>query len=178
MKPSTLPEVSRCVDTDADVTWSSEGWLHPDGTRCRHDLERRDPPKPSPEARRIGTLAMVEVGCLLYSEERVDQKDRPLGGVVVQIDEGAGVDPETGEIRGRTFLVLNPYTRKVEVTRLKEREVGELSVALPKEHDLRRQHRKLAYDVSMAVGPVLPTEVDRLRWAYQLAVVASGGRAL
>jgi hypothetical protein len=150
------------------------------------DAKRREM-QASAEARRVGSLAMVEVGCWLYSEKRVQgATDLPLGGCVVEVDER--VDRETGEVE-RIYTVVDFHRdtlhgKPVTVRRLSESEIGQFGVELPTEGHLRRVIAVLAGAVHEALTPpqgarkariLLPEHVDWSRWQHQLAVRAMGG---
>lgn len=121
------------------------------------------------EARRIGTLAMVEEGVEVWSRFG----DDPRGGVVVEIS--AAPDPETGEIV-RRFHVLNPYepTGRWEHT-IPETEVVEGGVQLPTTSRLVTIARRLAELVGKGGGVATPRDLRHAKWAHELLVIAMGG---
>lgn len=86
--------------------------------------------EPGADARRIGLLAMVDIGALIYTDpdRRQDSEGDGVGGVVVGIDERT--DAETGE-RGRVYTTLDVGRGGVRVRRIAEHELSEFGVDAP-----------------------------------------------
>jgi hypothetical protein len=126
----------------------------------------------SDDARRVGVLALVELGVSVWSSTRVDAFGQPLGGVVVEIEDVP--DPETGEIE-RYFTCLSlGYGPKVEVRRIAEAEVLQTGVQATDGSTLTKLVKKLAGEVHDAKGSYLDLRAsERVRWQYVLTGVAT-----
>jgi hypothetical protein len=126
----------------------------------------------SDDARRVGVLALVELGVSCWSSTRVDAFDQPLGGVVVHIEDD--VDRETGEV-SRWFTCLSlGYGPKVEVRRIAEAEVLQTGVQATDGSTITKLVKKLAGEVHDAKGSYLDLRCsERIRWQYVLAGVAN-----
>lgn len=125
------------------------------------------------EARRIGSLAMIEPGLAVWSR----YGDEPRGGVVVSVIEGA-VDESTGEVIPRRFRVLNPYEppSRWEQT-LTETEVLEDGVELPDLHQISKVVRRLWETLAKGRGSLITPHEARLNeHAHTLVAVLVGGR--
>lgn len=126
----------------------------------------------SDDARRVGVLALVERGVSVWSAERRDAYDQPLGGVVVEIEDVA--DRETGEM-SRFFTCLDPYGGgPVTVRRLAEAEVRQSGVEATAGSRITSLVKRLGAEIGDHKGSFLdPWIADRVRWMYTLVGVAN-----
>lgn len=124
------------------------------------------------DARRVGVLALVELGVSVWSSTRVDALGEALGGVVVHIEDVP--NPETGEIE-RFFTCLDPYgAGPVKVRRLAEAEVSPTSVEATANSRITNLVKRLAGEVHDAKGSYLDLRCsERVRWQYILTGVAN-----
>lgn len=120
------------------------------------------------EARRIGTLAMVEPGVEVWSRFG----DEPRGGVVVEVGETVVLD--TGEVV-RRFVALNPYEpdHRWEAV-IPEDEVLEDGVTIPTTARLVKIARRLAGLVAKGGNVATTRDLDHARWLERLLVKAMG----
>lgn len=133
-----------------------------------------DEPAPSAEARRIGTKALVEIGCMVWSAVRQDSDGLGVGGVVVAIDH-------TGN--DRIFHVIDPNrTSRLVVRQIAESELDDWSVEPPTLSSIARLARYLCretarplQDRSGGANVWTPADADRVLWAYRLSTVLMGG---
>lgn len=123
-------------------------------------------------ARRVGVLALVELGVSCWSSTRVDAFDQPLGGVVVELEDVPNA--ETGEIE-RWFTCLSlGYGPKVEVRRIAEAEVLQTGVQATDGSTITKLVKKLAGEVHDRPGSYLDIHSsERVRWQYVLTGVAN-----
>lgn len=119
------------------------------------------------DARRIGVLALVELGVSVWSAERRDAYDQPLGGVVVEIEDVPNL--ETGEFE-RFFTCLDPVGGvPVTARRIAEAEVRPAGVEGTASARLTKLVRRLAEEIAAAKGSYLdPHQAQRVRWMYVL----------
>lgn len=124
------------------------------------------------EARRVGVLAMVELGVSVWSSTRKDARDEALGGVVVEINDVP--DYQTGEVE-RFFTCLDPYGGgPVKVRRLAESEVTANSVGATTNSRITNLIKRLGKEVGEMTGSYLdPFYADRIRWMGTLASVTN-----
>lgn len=147
-------------------------------TNATRDVWEGRKPIVSPEARRIGALALVEIGMRVF-EAAPDESDYdPRGGVCVAIDER--VDPETGEVE-RTFTTVRLAGRLI-VRRVHESDVRSWSVEIPGSGELAPLIGALCGEVYDDLGKshpgkgrlILPRHGERIEWARRLYMVAMG----
>jgi hypothetical protein len=128
----------------------------------------------SDDARRIGVLALVELGVSVWSSTRVDAFDQPLGGVVVHIEDV--VDRETGEI-SRWFTCLDPTGSErfpINVRRLAEAEVLPSGVEATTGSRLTGLIKRLGGEVHNTEGSFLTlAAAERVRWMHILTGVVT-----
>lgn len=123
------------------------------------------------EARRVGVLALVELGVSVWSSTRRDAFDQPLGGVVVEIEDVP--DAETGEVE-RWFTCLWMVGPKVQARRIAEAEVLQSGVQATDGSRIARIVKALAGEVHDRPGSYLDLHSsERIRWQYVLAGVAN-----
>lgn len=137
----------------------------------REQAAARAAAKVGPEAHRIGAIALVEPGMEVYSRDRRDEDDWPIGGVVVEVVHG--MDPETGESL-RSFVCLSSrpeHGRSFRIRRISEMELGEADIQLANSSTLKGMAARVHESAAKALrkrGPVLP-EVDTWgEWARML----------
>ncbi len=134
--------------------------------------ERLDAVRVSDDARRVGVLALVERGVSVWSSTRVDAFDRPIGGVVVHIEDLP--NPETGELE-RFFTCLDPMGSDrfpITVRQLAEAEVLPTGVEATSGSTLTKLVRRLAGEIHRTKGSWLDTSTaERVRWIYILTGV-------
>lgn len=123
----------------------------------------------SDDARRVGVLALVELGVTVWSSTRRDAYDEPLGGVVVGIDDVP--NPETGEFE-RFFTCLETYGSDrfpIKIARIAEAEVLPTGVEATQHVTLTKLVKRLAGEVHRSKGSFLDSSTaQRVRWIYTL----------
>lgn len=121
------------------------------------------------EARRIGTLAMIEPGVAIWSS----YGDEPRGGVVVE--EAQEVLRDTGEII-RRFTYLNPFKHvNAWEGSMPETEIMQDGVEIMPSSRLVTIARRLAEMVGKGGGVATPRDLRHAKWAHALLVIAMGG---
>lgn len=159
-----LPSEAFCADTGELVTFDpsrSYGyrWRHGDGLPCFHEITER-PPAPVP--------VPIELGAVIWSTSRVDNRDQPIGGLVAELH----TDVE------RPYAVVVDLGWPTVVThRIHLDDVGPEGVERPDEWRMRVQSRKLAADYAKGSGPITDDDVAALRQSYGLAVRGRYGKA-
>lgn len=159
-----------------------------DLARMRSEAEEMHEAKraASVEARHVGNRALICVGARLWSDERTDANGDPLGGTVVAIVDGES-DPDTGFVQHRYVCALPVRDRltgrRLTVRTLDESEIGELSVEMPKETEMRRLLVFLAQEIladlltqSGRTKPVTPRVLEDWAMGHQLAATVMGAR--
>ena len=128
----------------------------------------------SDDARRIGVLALVDLGVQCWSSTRRDAYDEARGGVVVEINDVP--NPDTGEFE-RFFTCLDPYGSDrfpIKIVRLAEAEVDPSGVQATANSDLTKLVKRLAGEVHRAKGSYLDSSTaQRVRWQYLLTGLAT-----
>lgn len=95
-------------------------------------------------SRLIGDLALLEVGCCVWSKERVDDRANPRGGVIVAVTETVTDD---GEVL-REYVCCDPLlTYPLRFIRLGEFELDRETLEPPSEQRNRRLLRRFAEEL-------------------------------
>jgi hypothetical protein len=113
---------------------------------------------PAAGARTMGDLALLELGCSVWSRERRHADDVPIGGVIVGVHDVA--DRETGEV-SRVFDVLDPYRTRphFHFYILTEAEIDRSVLEPPESHRLRTLIRRMGEEVGKGRGLFTPQHV-------------------
>lgn len=124
-------------------------------------------------ARLIGDMTMLDLGCLVWSQQRRILKgsdDTPLGGIVVSKAEQ--LDQETGEVV-RTFVTVDPYSTRptLKVCRLTPAEIDRETMEFPQDGLVRSLVRRFAEEISKSKGPLTPRLIEVDRWQHNLVRV-------
>lgn len=122
-------------------------------------------------SRNIGAMALLELGCSAWSQERRDHNDDPVGGVIVHVDDH--VDRETGE-KTRVLTTLNPYKPVHGIGfrhQLNEPEVDLETLEPADSYRLRLLIHRLAAEVAAKTkqGPVMTDTLDHIAAIHTLA---------
>jgi hypothetical protein len=128
---------------------------------------------PTPGARTIGDLALLELGCSAWSAQRKNHRGDPLGGVIVDIFDKRNEDTGFAE---RAFRCLDPYNfepkLKVPMVHvLLESEIDREAVEGPESSRLRKIIRALAYGISQGRSSLTTTDLEHIAWMHKLAGV-------
>lgn len=129
-------------------------------------------------SRLIGDVALLEIGCLVWSTERRTlhgSDDNPMGGIIVSLSER--VDEETGEIV-RTFMTIDPYNTRplIRPRVLTPREIDRETMERANDGLVRGLFRRLAEEIGKSRGPLTQKTLEFDRWQHNLAsVVVPGG---
>ncbi len=119
------------------------------------------------ESRRIGVLALVDLGVTVWSSTRRDAYDFPLGGTIVEIEDQ--VDRGTGEIT-RRFTCLKLGNPLVVVRQIDEAEVKPDGVEATQGAQMAKLVKAMAQEVADTKASFLGTlATQRIRWMYTLA---------
>lgn len=124
------------------------------------------------DARRVGVLALVELGVSVWSSTRRDAYDEPIGGVVVELEDVP--NRETGEFERFFTCLFLGYGPKVDVHRIAEAEVLQTGVQATPGSTITKLVKKLAGEVHDSKGSYLDLRCsERVRWQYVLTGVAN-----
>lgn len=120
-------------------------------------------------ARRIGVLALVDIGVTVWSSTRRDAYDFPFGGVIVEREDQ--VDRETGEVhRWFTCLKLGYGAEPIVVRRIDEAEVEPDGIEATQGSQMAKLVKAMAQEVADTKASFLGTlATQRIRWMYTLA---------
>jgi hypothetical protein len=125
---------------------------------------------PARGSRTIGDLALLEVGCCVWSTERKNHREDPLGGVIVGVFEKR--DEDTGYPE-RSFKVIDSYNLRpfIQTHVIAEREVDREAVEGPESSRLRKIIRALAADIAKGKSSLTTTDLEHIAWMHKLAGV-------
>lgn len=132
---------------------------------------------PAPDLRSIGSVLLVEPGCLVYSKDRqyVDGGDTfPRGGLVVEITDSP--PNEHGEST-RSFRCLRPKWGKVHVDLLTDAEVDREKTLMPVDAEMRSMVRLAARELAMSKGVFTTRHAELAKWIHVLTGLVMGSRA-
>lgn len=132
---------------------------------------------PAPDSRSIGSVLLVEPGCLVYSGEReyIQGSERfPRGGVVVDIVDSPP-DPETGEST-RSFLCLRMRHGRVHAEVLRDHEVDRERTMSPLDGEMRGLVRVAARELAMGKGVFTTRTAELAKWIHLLTGLVMGHR--
>ena len=130
-------------------------------------------PRPTPGARDIGMVALVGIGCQIWSRERVKAEDGQVGGIVV--DEWRDLDHETGEWGERRFLVMDRWRGRLRWCAIALGEIDAAMVEAPSSAAVVRMVRALWAEMSTRKGLLDSTDVARMVLATRLVDSLMGG---
>lgn len=125
---------------------------------------------PTRGARTIGDFALLELGCSIWSTERKNHRDEPLGGVIVDIFDKRNED--TGFVE-RAFRCIDPYSLRpfIQLHVLVESEVDREALEAPDNARLRKIVRRLAEDIAKGKSSLTTHDLDAIAWIHKLAGV-------
>lgn len=132
---------------------------------------------PAPDSRSIGSVLLVEPGCLVYSadEEYIQGAERyPRGGVVIEVIDSP-VDQETGEA-ARSFRCLRVRHGKLHAEVLKDSEVDRTRTMSPLDGEMRGLVRVAARELAMGKGVFTPRTAELAKWIHVLTGLVMGSR--
>lgn len=133
---------------------------------------------PTPDARSIGSVTLIEPGCFVYSAEREyfqGSEAFPRGGVVVEVTDGPA-DEETGE-RYRAFRCLRVKWGKLHAELVTEAEVDRDKMLMPEDREMRYLVRAAARELSTGKGAFTTRHADLAKWIHVLTGLVMGTRA-
>lgn len=132
---------------------------------------------PAPDSRSIGSVLLIEAGCLVYSGEReylANGERFPRGGVVVDIVDGP--PNEDGE-RSRSFRTLRVRHGRVHDDVLEDHEVARERSLAPLDGEMRGLVRVAARELAMGKGVFTGREADLAKWIHVLTGLVMGARS-
>lgn len=132
-------------------------------------------------AHNIGTVALIEAGAEVWSSQRRDAGDDPVGGVVIA-SESVVIDEDEGTTE-RAYLCIDPYNSRPAITfhRLRESEIAPDSVTTTSPSRLTLLVRRLCEEVAFVgkgrarKGLLTTDQADYVTYAQRLVAVLMGG---
>lgn len=133
---------------------------------------------PVQDLRSIGSVLLVEPGCLVYTSEEHGYIDAgqhfPRGGVVVDVVDSPP-DPETGE-SARSFRCLRVRHGKLYAEVLRDYEVDRERTMSPLDGEMRGLVRVAARELAMGRGVFTTRTAELAKWIHLLTGLVMGTR--
>ena len=130
-------------------------------------------------SRTIGSLALVTVGCSVWTdvEKKRSAHDEPLGGIVLDIIHRSFTDGETGEVtHDRMFRTYDPLVLFAHAfDYLGEKDVNQDGVESTDSNRLCWTIRRFAREIASRKGLLTPREGQLIADAHRLTTAVLGG---
>lgn len=125
---------------------------------------------PASGAHTIGDIALVTIGCRVFSKSRSNEEEGTFyGGVVIGVD--VSIDEETGETV-RSFVVLDPYKHPIRKFVVPDSDVDRSTMEPPNFGQLRQLIRRLGEEVGKRKGMLSSRDMEAVAWMHQLMHVS------